>query len=134
MDKFNWVSISLAAVGTFFNYIFGGWDIVLIVLVGFVVLDYITGVINAIIRKSLSSDIGARGIAKKALIFVVLIVAVLLDRLINNGDWIFRTLVCYFYIANEGISILENIIKAGLPAPDGLIDTLKQLKGKNEKK
>lgn len=132
MEKINWVSISLAAIGTFFNYIFGGWDIVMIVLLAFIVLDYLTGVIGAIIDKSLSSEIGAKGIAKKALIIVVLIVAVMLDRLVNDGTWVFRTLVCYFYIANEGISILENVAKMGGPVPDKLIDVLKQIKNKDK--
>lgn len=130
MEKANWISITLAAIGTFFNYMVGGWDIVLFVLIALIVTDYITGVISAIINQSLSSEIGAKGIAKKALILTVLIVAVLLDRLVNNGDWVFRTLVCYFYIANEGISIIENVISAGVPAPKRLIKVLQQLKSK----
>ncbi|HHW45594.1 MAG TPA: phage holin family protein [Clostridiales bacterium] len=134
MEKFNWISVALAAVGTFFNYIFGGWDISLAVLVAFIILDYLTGILTAIVNKSLSSDIGARGIAKKALIFVVLIVAVLLDRLLNNGEWIFRTLVCYFYIANEGISLIENAANLGLPIPKKLRDVLYQVKNDNGQK
>ncbi len=128
MEKFNWISVALAAIGTFFSYIFGGWDLSLAVLIAFIVLDYLTGILAAIVTKSLSSYIGARGIAKKALIFVVLIVAVLLDRLINNDQWIFRTLVCYFYIANEGISLIENVAKTGLPIPQKLRSILHQVK------
>ena len=128
MEKFNWISVALAAIGTFFSYIFGGWDLSLAVLIAFIVLDYLTDILAAIVTKSLSSYIGARGIAKKALIFVVLIVAVLLDRLINNDQWIFRTLVCYFYIANEGISLIENVAKTGLPIPQKLRSILHQVK------
>lgn len=132
MEKLNWLSLSLAAIGTFLNYFFGGWDIVLIVLIAFIVLDYMTGIINAIIDKSLSSEVGAKGIAKKALIIVVLIVAVLLDRLINDDTWVFRTIVCYFYIANEGISLIENVARMGVPVPQKIVDILAQIKNKDE--
>lgn len=129
MDKFNWISIAVAAIGTFFNFLFGGWDKVLLVLIVFMALDYLTGVICAIATKSLSSEVGARGIAKKSMIFIVLIVAVLLDRLIND-DWIFRTLVCYFYIANEGLSLIENAVKLGVPVPEKLRDVLCQVRNR----
>ena len=92
-------------------------------------LDYLTGMIKAYINKQLSSSIGIRGLAKKSLILIVLVVAVLLDRLINT-TWVFRTLVCYFYIVNEGLSILENCGELGLPLPQKLIDALLQLKDK----
>ena len=119
---------TVALIGSFLTYILGGWDTCLIVLVSFIVLDYMTGVWGAFIQKKVSSDTGRRGILKKATILIVLIVAVLLDRLINNGTWVFRTLVCYFYIANEGISLLENAVKIGVPVPKKLLDTLEQLK------
>ncbi len=119
---------TVALIGGFLTYILGGWDTCLIVLVSFIVLDYMTGVWGAFIQKKVSSDTGRRGILKKATILIVLIVAVLLDRLINNGTWVFRTLVCYFYIANEGISLLENAVKIGVPVPKKLLDTLEQLK------
>jgi toxin secretion/phage lysis holin len=121
-----------AWVGSFLTYIFGGWDTCLKVLVLFILMDYLTGVLWAFMQKNVSSDIGRRGILKKATILIVLIVAVLLDRLINNDTWVFRTLVCYFYIANEGISLLENAVKIGVPVPKKLIDTLEQLKKKEE--
>lgn len=125
-------NILIAFVGGLLTYIFGGWDTCLIVLVLFIALDYLTGVWSAFIQKQVSSDIGRRGILKKATILIVLIVAVLLDRLINNGTWVFRTLVCYFYIANEGISLLENAIEIGVPVPKKLVDTLEQLNKKEE--
>lgn len=81
------------------------------------ILDYITGVLKAYINKTVSSDVGLKGIARKSLILVVLIVVVLLDRLLNAETWVFRTLIAYFYIANEGISLLENCAGLDLPIP-----------------
>lgn len=117
----------VAVIATFFTYLFGGWDIALIVLVAFMVLDYATGMMWAYIQKTLNSQIGFRGLIKKCMILVVLIIAVLLDRMINSGTAVFRTLVCYFYIANEGISLLENVSHLGLPILDKLKNALQQL-------
>ena len=125
-----WFKGAVAVGSTILTYIFGGWDISLIVLAGFLVIDFITGWLCAIKNKTLSSNIGFKGLAKKFVI--VLIVAVLLDRLMNDGAWIFRTLVCYFYIANEGLSILENSARLGVPIPEKIRDVLLQIKGKNE--
>lgn len=124
----------VAALGCFFSYIFGTWDTCLLVLVAFMVVDYITGVIAAIMTQRVNSHIGFNGILRKSTILLVLIVAVLLDRLLNSGIWVFRTLVCYFYIANEGISILENAGKCGVPLPDKLLNILEQLKKKGDEK
>lgn len=123
----------IAGIGSICTYIFGGWDTPLMVLVIFMAIDYLTGLINATIQNKLNSKIGYNGIKKKGLILIVLVVAVLLDRLINKNIWVFRTLVCYFYIANEGISILENCGKCGVPLPQKLLDTLEQLKNKEGK-
>ena len=112
---------------------FGAWDTALEVLVTFIVLDYLTGVVRGYVDKKLSSDVGLKGIARKAVIFSVLIVAVLLDRLINSGTWVFRTMTCYFYIANEGLSLIENAIGLGAPAPPKLKEALAQLKGGKKK-
>lgn len=122
-----------AALGTGVTWLFGTWDIALIVLVAFMVLDYSTGLIKAFVNKDVSSDVGLKGIARKSLILLVLIVAVLLDRLINSGTWLFRTIVCYFYICNEGISLLENAIAMGLEVPEQLQNALIQLKEGNKK-
>lgn len=122
----------IAMLGAFLTYIFGGWDTCLIVLVSFIALDYLTGVWGAFMQKKVSSDVGRRGILKKATILIVLIVAVLLDRLINSGTWVFRTLVSYFYIANEGISLLENAAKIGVPIPNKILNVLVQLKDREE--
>lgn len=117
----------VALVGTVFTWLFGGWDIALGILVTFIVIDYLTGLIVAFINKQVDSRIGFKGIVKKSLILFVLIIAVLLDRLIGN-QWTFRTIVCYFFIGNEGLSILENIGKCGVPLPKTLTDILRQLK------
>lgn len=123
----------IAVIGTGVTYAFGTWDTALTVLITFMVLDYLTGLMCGMYNKELSSSVGFKGLIKKCLILIVLIVAVLLDRLINEGTWVFRTLVAYFYIANEGISILENAARLGLPLPEKLIDVLSQLKEGNRK-
>lgn len=129
MDKiFDYLKFIIITLGTGFTWLFGAWDTPLIVLVVFMVLDYITGLTRGYINKELSSDVGLKGIVRKAMIFIVLIVAVMLDRLLNTGSWMFRTLVCYFYIANEGISLLENGAALGLPIPEKLKDALVQLR------
>ena len=129
----NYFKFGVAAIGTWLTWLFGTWDTAIGVLIVFMVLDYCTGLLRAYINKEVSSDVGLKGIARKAVIFIVLIVAVLLDRLLNTGSWVFRTLICYFYIANEGISLLENCAGLGLPIPDKLKEALAQLKDGEKK-
>jgi toxin secretion/phage lysis holin len=119
-----------AGIGGVFTYILGGWDTPLRVLFWFMFIDYLTGLIGAVYQNRLNSKVGYKGIAKKISILIVVVVGVLLDRLINDNVWVFRSLVCYFYIANEGISILENIGKTRVPLPQKLISVLEQLKKK----
>ncbi|WP_291568521.1 phage holin family protein [Clostridium sp. UBA2485] len=133
MEKENLIKTIVASIGTAFTWLFGTWDTAIGILILFMVLDYITGLLRGYINKELSSNIGLKGIARKAVIFVVLIVAVSLDRLINTETWVFRTLVCYFYIANEGISLLENCATLGLPIPEKIKEALLQLKEGNKK-
>ena len=118
---------TVAVVATFFTYLFGGWDAAIGILFVFMCLDYATGVIVAYQNNLLDSEVGFKGLVKKFMILVILIVAVMLDRLMNTGTWVFRTLVCYFYIANEGISLLENVSNLGVKIPDKLKDALVQL-------
>ena len=120
----------VAIVGTVFTWLFGSWDLALTILIIFMVLDYITGVMKGYVLKQLSSDVGLKGLARKAVILIVLIVAVCLDRLLNTGNWVFRTLVAYFYIANEGLSLIENCAALGAPVPSQITDALVQLKEK----
>ena len=127
MVAFTWFKAAAAAVGAFITWLVGGWDGLVICLCVFMGLDYLTGVIGGIVHKNLSSEIGFKGILRKMVVLVILAVAVLVDSLIDQQ--ILRDLVCYFYIANEGISILENAGKIGVPLPDKLMDVLKQLGG-----
>lgn len=90
-------------------------------------LDYGTGVLHAYLIGQLSSEVGFKGLVKKCMILVVLIIGVMLDRMLRNGTWVFRTLVCYFYIANEGISLLENVANIGIPIPNKIRNALEQL-------
>ena len=133
MEKGTTIKSIIAVMGTCITWLFGIWDTAIIVLLVFMVLDYITGLIKAYVNKEISSDVGLKGIARKSLILIVIIVAVLLDRLLNAGTWLFRTLICYFYIANEGISLLENCAHLGLPIPDNLKEALVQLQSGNKK-
>ncbi len=105
----------------------GGWDVWLRVLVFFIVLDYITGVLAALYNKELDSSVGHMGIIKKVFILCLVAVAYQLDALV--GTTIIRVAVIGFYIGTEGLSILENAIKAGLNVPDRLKDALVQIKG-----
>ena len=129
----NHFKYAVAAIGTGITWLLGNWDTALVVLIIFMVLDYMTGLLRAYVNKEVSSDVGLKGIARKAVIFVVLIVAVMLDRLLNTSIWVFRTLICYFYIANEGISLLENCAGVGLPIPEKIKDALVQLKDGEKK-
>ena len=133
MDKFlEYLKYLVAIGGTGLTWLLGAWDTAIIVLIAFMVIDYTTGIIKGWYTKQLSSDVGLKGIARKFLIVLVLCVAVMLDRLLNTGTWVFRTLACYFYIANEGISILENVVALGLPVPEQLKNALIQIQDKSE--
>ncbi len=125
------INSSIAIGGTWLTYLIGGWDSVLKILAVLIIIDYITGIIKALINKELTSDIGWVGLMKKAAIFLVVILAHQLDLTIPQENPIFRTMACYFYIANEGISITENIAVLGVPLPEWLVKTLKKLKDTN---
>lgn len=112
-------------------YLVGGVDIALQCLIIMIILDYVSGVASAIYNKKLNSQVGLKGILKKFMYLVIVCVSVILDRIIGNTGAI-RTLVIYFFVANDGISILENIGKMGIPLPKKLIDTLEQLKKKGD--
>lgn len=133
MEKlFNWVSIAFGAVGGTVASLLGGFDKWLWALAVFVVLDYLTGVIKAVCSKKLSSKIGFKGICGKLVIFAVVAVAVILQGLIDNSLPLRHMTVC-FYIANEGISLLENMAEFTV-MPEKLKSVLLQLRGKGETK
>lgn len=126
-DIINTIQIVIAAVGGYIGYFLGGWDGFLYALVAFVVIDYLTGIMVAILEKRLSSEVGFRGIFKKLLIFSLVAVGHIIDsQLIQTGSAI-RTAVIFFYLSNEGISIIENATKIGLPIPEKLKTVLEQL-------
>ena len=127
------VSFITGTLATGVLYFLGGWDIALQLLILAVVLDYVTGICKAIYNKDLSSEIGLKGIVKKLGYFIVVAVAVILDRITGDTGAI-RTLVIYFFVANEGISIIENWGSMGLPLPQKLIDLLEQVKNDNNPK
>ncbi len=129
-ELWNWIQVGFAAVGGFLGWFLGGMDGFMYALIAFVVVDYLTGVMRAVIEKELSSRIGARGIFKKVLIFLLVGVAHLTDMyLLGNGNAL-RTAVVFFYISNEGISMLENATVIGLPVPEKLKEALAQIKKK----
>lgn len=124
--------MGVAAFGGFLGWFMGGLDGLLYALIAFVVVDYITGVLRAAVERKLSSRIGARGIAKKVAIFLIIGVANVTDiYLLNNGSAL-RTAVILFYCSNEGISLLENATALGLPVPEKLKKILSQLRKKDE--
>lgn len=126
MDKF--FQSVFALVGALCGFLWGELNGLFYALIAFIVLDYISGLAVACVRKNLSSEIGFKGIAKKVLILILVAVGHLLDAHILGGGSVCRSAVIGFYIANEGISILENAGNLGLPLPKKLIDILKQLK------
>ena len=115
------------------GFLWGRLDGLLYALIAFMVMDYITGLISAYIRKELSSAVGFTGIAKKVFIMALVAVGHILDTHVIGDGAVFRSAVIGFYLANEGISILENAGKIGLPLPKKLIDVLAQLKNEEEK-
>jgi len=131
-DIINTIQIAIAALGGYLGYFLGGLDGFLYALIAFIVIDYLTGIMVAVLEKKLSSEVGFRGIFKKVLIFSLVAVAHIIDaELIRTGSAI-RTAVIFFYLSNEGISILENTAKIGLPIPEKLKTVLEQL-NKEEK-
>ncbi|MCQ4922180.1 phage holin family protein [Tissierella carlieri] len=124
----NFIKVVFTAIGGYLGYLLGGHDSFLYALIAFVVIDYLTGVMLAIMKRRLSSAIGFKGIFKKVMVFLMVAIGHTIDAyLIKNGGAI-RTAVIFFYISNEGISILENSANIGLPVPGKLKEILEQLK------
>ena len=133
-DYINTLQIIITAIGGYIGYFLGGFDGLIYALVVFVAIDYITGLMAAVIEKKLSSDIGFRGIFKKVLIFTLVGIGHIIDfHLIEKGSAV-RTAVIFFYLSNEGLSIMENTAKVGLPIPEKLKTVFTELRredGKN---
>lgn len=131
--EWNWLQVGFTAIGGGLGWFLGGMDGFMYALVAFVIADYVTGVMRAVLEKKLSSEVGARGIFKKVLIFMLVGVGHIIDsKLIGTGDAI-RTAVIFFYLSNEGISILENAGKIGLPIPKKLRSVLTQINKEDTK-
>ena len=129
----NFINFITSTLATTLVYFLGGWDIALQILITLVVLDYISGLLKAISNKKINSSIGLKGIIKKVGYLVIVALAVMLDKITGNTGAI-RTIVIYFFVANEGISIIENWGAMGLPLPQKIIDVLEQLKNENDPK
>ena len=121
------IQLGFTALGGFLGWFLGGSDGFLYALVAFVVIDYITGVMCAIVDKKLSSKIGFEGIFRKVLIFTLVGIGNILDVYVLQDGHVLRMAVIFFYLSNEGVSLLENTVHLGLPVPEKLKDILAQL-------
>lgn len=127
------IQLAVAAVGGWLGYFLGGVDGLMIALIVFVALDYLTGVMCAIADKKLSSEVGFKGIFKKVLIFMLVGVANIVDvHVVGTGSALRSAVIC-FYLSNEGVSMLENAAHLGLPVPDKLKSILSQLHNRSDK-
>lgn len=131
-EFWNTIQFVFAAVGGWLGYFLGGCDGPLYALLVFVVIDYITGVMCAIADKKLSSSVGFKGICRKVLIFLLVGIANVLDIQIIGTGSVLRTAVIFFYISNEGVSLLENAAHLGLPVPVKIKTVLEQLHDRTE--
>lgn len=130
-----WITVQVvfSAVGGWLGWFLGGCDGLLYALLAFVVIDYITGVMCAIVDKRLSSAVGFKGIFKKVLIFALVGIGHILDTHVIGAGAVLRTAVIFFYMSNEGVSLLENAAHLGLPIPKKLKAVLEQLHNRAEK-
>jgi len=131
-EFWNTIQLIFAAVGGWLGYFLGGCDGLLIALVMFVVVDYLTGVMCAVADRKLSSEVGFKGICRKVLIFLLVGIANILDVQVISTGSVLRTAVIFFYISNEGVSLLENAAHLGLPIPEKMKDILEQLHDRAE--
>ena len=132
-EFWNVIQLVFAAIGGWLGWFLGGCDGLLYALIAFVVVDYVTGVMCAVVDKKLSSAVGFRGIFKKVLIFVMVGVGNIIDVQVLGQAGILRTAVIFFYLSNEGVSMLENAGHLGLPIPAKLKEVLEQLHDRSEK-
>ena len=126
-EFWNSIQIVFTAIGGWLGYFLGGCDGLLIALTIFVVFDYITGVMCAIADKKLSSEVGFKGICRKVLIFVLVGIGNVIDIQVLSQPGVLRTAIIFFYLSNEGLSLVENAAHLGLPVPEKLKSVLEQL-------
>lgn len=127
------IQIAFSTLGGFLGWFLGGADGFLYALIAFVVIDYATGVLCAIADKNLSSEVGFKGICRKVLIFTLVGIGNILDVYVLGEAGVLRTAVIFFYLSNEGVSLLENSAHLGLPIPEKLKDVLAQLHDRSGK-
>lgn len=132
-EFWNGVQFVFTALGGWLGYFLGGCDGLLYALLAFVVIDYLTGVMCAISDKTLSSEVGFQGICRKVLIFLLVGVANILDVQVIGTGSVLRTAVIFFYLSNEGVSLLENASYLGLPVPEKIKEVLEQLHDRSER-
>ena len=132
-EFWNTIQLIFTAVGGWLGYFLGGCDGLLYALIAFVVIDYITGVMCAIIDRKLSRAVGFKGIFRKVLIFLLVGIANIIDVQVIGTGAVLRTAVIFFYISNEGVSLLENAGHLGLPIPEKIKTVLEQLHDRAEK-
>lgn len=133
-EFWNTIQMVFTALGGWLGWFLGGCDGLLYTLIAFVVIDYITGIMRAINDHTLSSEVGFRGICRKVLIFLLVGTANILDVNVIGSGSVLRTAVIFFYLSNEGISLLENAAHLGLPVPEKLKDVLAQLHDRTDEK
>lgn len=133
-EFWNMIQVVLTMLGGWLGYFLGGCDGLLIALVVFAVMDYVTGVMCAAADRKLSSEVGFKGICRKVLIFMMVGIANVLDIQVVGSGSVLRTAVIFFYLSNEGISLLENAAHLGLPIPEKLKMVLVQLHDRAEEK
>ena len=126
-EFWNGIQLVFAVIGGWLGWFLGGCDGLMYALIAFVVADYVTGVMCAVSDKQLSSEVGFKGICRKVLIFVLVGMANILDMHVIGTGCVLRTAVLFFYISNEGVSVLENAGHLGLPIPARLLNVLEQL-------
>lgn len=126
-EFWNMIQLVFTAIGGWLGWFLGGCDGLLFALIAFVVIDYTTGVMCAVSDHTLFSEVGFRGICRKVLIFLLVGIANILDVQVIGTGSVLRTAVIFFYISNEGVSLLENAGRLGLPIPQKLKDILAQL-------
>lgn len=132
-EFWNTIQLIFAAIGGWLGYFLGGCDGLLVALVVFAAVDYITGVMCAVADKKLSSEVGFKGICRKVLIFLLVGIANIIDVQVIGTGSVLRTAVIFFYISNEGVSLLENAAHLGLPIPEQMKAVLEQLHDRAEK-
>ena len=132
-EFWNTIQFIFAGIGGWLGWFVGGCDGLLYARLAFVAVDYITGVMSAVLDKNLSSEVGFKGICRKVLIFLLVGIANILDVQVIGTGSVLRTAVVFFYISNEGISLLENAAHLGLPIPARMKEVLEQLHDRSEK-